>query len=271
LALAAWLTLAAAALAAAPGRWDLGGADARLLEAGYRQDPRSQAWSAEVTLRLVNRDRARPFHRQVQVEFAAAGAPVWAWKMFVSLAPGEAQHRIVSTPPRLDCQGDLQACPLLRVRVLRVGGPVAAETDWAPLPHAALADLPGPPEGQPLYVARVLEPGLLELMDGKKLRVLGVGAAARGGQGAAAATQRLWDLVMDGPIRLAYDGPRRDASGAWRVHVQLPDGQDLAELLLAEGLVRMDAASAGARQEACRKAESQARLRGLGVWKPQAR
>lgn len=269
--LALGLALIGAGLAAAPGRWDLDGADARLLEAGYRQDPRSQDWSAEVTLRVVNRDRQRPYHQQIQVEFQGPDGKTWAWKTFVSLAPGAAQHRRVSTPPRLDCQGDLQSCPLLRVRALRSGGAKAVASDWVELPHTVLEDLPGPPEGQPLYVARVIEPGLLELVNGQKLRLMGLAEAGKGRAQAKAALERVWSLVMDGSVKVSYDGPRRNAAGAWLVHVQLGSGQDLAELLLDEGWMRLDGVAAQGRQEAYRKAESQARVKGLGLWKPQAR
>ena len=257
-----------AALPAADAPWKLGPVEARVVEAGYRQDPKSRAWSVEVALRLVNKDRQRPFHQQVQVSFAGPDRQAWVWKTFVSLAPGAAQHRRVSTPPRLDCQGPLDSCPVLQVRVgLGRPGEAAAAVD---IPHLVLGGDNGPPEGQPLYVAQVLEAGLLELTSGQKIRVLGLPARqARPGarQGSDPALDWTWDQVMDAPLRLAYDGDRRDAAGHWLAHVQLEDGRDLAAELLKLGLCKLDAASARGRAADYAAFESGARKQGLGQWK----
>jgi endonuclease YncB( thermonuclease family) len=60
-------------------------------------------------------------------------------------------------------------------------------------------------------------------------------------------------------------------AGAWLVHAQLANGQDLAAQLLANGWMRLDAEAAQGRLEAYRQAESQARKNGLGLWKAQAK
>ncbi|HXB97548.1 MAG TPA: thermonuclease family protein [bacterium] len=257
-----------AALAAGDAPWNLGAVEARVIEAGYRQDPKSGAWSVEVDLRLVNKDRQRPFHQQVQVSFSGPDGRPWVWKTFVSLAPRAAQHRRVSTPPRLDCQGPLESCPILQVRVgLGRPGEAMAAVD---VPHVVLGGDTGPPEGQPLYVAQVLEGGLLELTSGQKVRVLGLPPRqARPGarQGSDPALDWTWEQVMDAPLRLAYDGDRRDAAGHWLAHVQLADGRDLAAELLKLGLCKLDATSARARVSDYAAFESDARKRGLGLWK----
>lgn len=257
------LALLGAGLGAATPAWDLGGADAYLLASGYRQDPHSQAWSAEVTLRLVNRDMQRPYHQALKVEFLGANGKVWDWKTFVSLDPGAAQHRRVSAPSPLDCQGPLAGCPGLKVRVF-CG--VRSSGTWVDLTRSALDEAPGPPEGVPLYVARVLGPGLLELVNGPRVRVLGL-AVTQGRRGQnQAALRRTWGLVMESSIQLSYDGVRRGADGAWLAHVRLGSGQDLAKILLAEGLQRLDAAGAGRLAKDYGRAEAAARAHGRGLW-----
>jgi len=217
--------------------WDLGRADARLLSAGWRRDPRTGAWSAEVELRLVNRDLHQAFHRPVVIEFVDAAGHGWVWKSFVTLAAGTAQNRSISAPHRLDCAGLLPVCPGLRVRVaLKKGEPAAVLAD---IPRLALAADEAPPTGRPLWVAAVEDGPVLRLLDGKGSRVRPLGLLALpAGSAAAAAWTRA--QVMDGPVQLSYDALPPDKAGRWQAYVSLPDGRDLGQELLRRDLVVLD-------------------------------
>ena len=236
--------LAASPAARAGSLWPLGGADARLIEAGWRRDAKTGAWSAEVELRLVNRDLTRSFHRPVLVEFVDAAGRGMVWKTFVSLAPGTAQHRRINAPGRLDCPGPPALCPALSVRVeLKRGDSRAA---LQPIGPQELADPDAPPVGRPLYVAAVEDGAVLRLLDGRRVRPLGVHSAPGAPSAAAAAWAR--GLVMDGPVTLAYDGLPRDKSGRWQAYVALDDGRDLGAELMRRSLAVLDAQSVFARK-----------------------
>jgi endonuclease YncB( thermonuclease family) len=271
----AWLLLLAllpAGASAAATTWPLGQAEARLLQAGYAQDPEHGAWEAEVELRFVNHDPRRRFNRNVTVQFVGPTGKSSDWKSFVSLAPGAAQHRRVRVPQRLACPGDLAACPSLR---LRVGVEHLEQSALVEVPRTVLEGPTAPPEGQPLWAARVIDGDTLELLDGSKLRLLGIDAPerkrkdGRGGPepGYQEATDFTRERVMGGPLRLAYDGEKRDIYGRWLVQVTLEDGTDLNAELLRRGLARIYARSEAKRLEDYKKIEAQAREQGLGLWK----
>jgi endonuclease YncB( thermonuclease family) len=270
LALGAGLLCPAPAPAAAV--WRLSKADVSLVEAGYTRDPKHEAWEAEVELRLVNRDQRRRFHQQVQVEFVDAAGKAAGWKTFVSLAPGTAQHRRVRAPARLGCKGPLEACGALRVRIsLRKGDEQAA---LAEIPRAELKDAEAPPVGQPVYVGRVFDGDTFELLSGQKVRLLGVDTPERerkdGKSGAEPGYREASDFtrakVMQGPVRLAFDGERRDVYGRWLALVTLEDGSDLNAELLRLGLARRYARAEFSRKADYEKLEAEARSKGLGLW-----
>jgi endonuclease YncB( thermonuclease family) len=248
------LLWAPAAPVRAGALWPLGRADARLIQAGWRRDPKTGDWSAEVELRLVNRDLRRVFHSPVRVEFVDAGGRAWVWKTFVTLAPGTAQHRSIEAPRRLNFSGPLAECPALGVRVdLKTGeGAVGLQM----IPRTALDDPEAPPAGSPLYVAAVEDGAVLRLIDGRRVRPLGV-RCAKGSQSAEAAA---WTRgqVMDAPVSLAYDGFPKDMAGRWFAYVTLPDGRDLGAELLKRSLAALDGQAAFSRLEAYRSLASKA-------------
>jgi hypothetical protein len=211
-------------------------ADARLIQAGWRRDSKTGTWSAEVELRLVNRDLRAPFHHPVRVEFIDASGHVWVWKTFVTLAPGTAQHRRISAPGRLDCAGPPGLCPDLKVRVdLRKGDRLDGVQS---IPRVALEDQDAPPAGLPLYVAALEDGAVLRLLDGRRVRPLGVRFPS--GADSMAATAWTRGQVMDAPVLLAYDGLPPDKAGRWLAYVQLPNGHDLGAELIRRSLAVVD-------------------------------
>lgn len=267
------LLLLAGGLSAAPlPSWSLGQANARLLQAGYSRDEKHHAWEAEFELRFVNNDLQRRFHRNVLVDFVGPDGKAVTWKGFLNLAPGSAQHRRVRVPERLRCGTDLTACAPLKVRVFLTKPERAA---LVPIPAQALAEPQAPPAGKPLWVARVYDGDTLELMDGSKIRLLGIdtpeasGPGGKGGPqpGYQEATDFTRVRVMNAPIQLAYDGEPRDIFGRWLAQVTLEDGVDLNADLLRRGLAKVYLRSEADRLEDYKKIEAQARERGLGLWK----
>lgn len=244
--LCASLLLAPAAGALAAPVWPLGKADARLIDAGWRRDSKSGTWSAEVELRLVNRDLRAPFHHPVRVEFIDSAGRAWVWKTFVALAPGTAQHRRISAPVGLACPGPPGACPALKVRVDLAKGDMADGVQN--IPDTALEDPDAPPAGLPLYIAAVEEGGVLRLLDGRRVRPLGLRFPPGKQQAEASAWTR--EQVMDGPVVLAYDGLPPDRTGLWLAYVSLPDGRDLGAELLKRSLAVLDARAAFSREGA---------------------
>ncbi|HTB21383.1 MAG TPA: hypothetical protein VK914_01615 [bacterium] len=242
---AAFLLLPAAGAWAAP-LWPLGKADARLIQGGWRRDSKTGFWSAEVELRLVNRDLRAPFHHQVRVEFIDSAGRAWVWKTFVALAPGTAQHRRISAPGRLACPGPPGACPGLKVRVDLAKGDISDGVQE--IPNQALEDPDAPPAGLPLYVAAVEDGAVLRLLDGRRVRPLGL----RFPPGPVAVSAAAWTRaeVMDGPVVLAYDGLPPDRTGLWLAYVSLPDGRDLGAELLKRSLADLDARAAFSREGA---------------------
>jgi hypothetical protein len=219
--------------------WTLGKADARLIEGGWKRDAKTGGWTAEVELRLVNRDLAQPFHRQVRVEFSDASGRVWLWKTFVSLPPGTAQHRRISAP-RTECPGPPYSCPALYVKVdVRKEDP----GERLAIPRMPLDDPDAPPAGRPLYVAAVEEGAVLRLLDGRRVRALGLRAAP-------GAADWVRGQAMDGPVLLTYDGLAPDKTGCWLAYVRMADGRDLGAELLRRGLAVVDAKEGFSRLDA---------------------
>lgn len=267
------LCLLAGGLSAAPlPTWPLGQAHAQLLQAGYSRDEKHHAWEAELELRFVNADLQRRFNRNVLVDFVGPDGKAVTWKGFLNLAPGSAQHRRVRVPERLGCGAALDACAPLKVRVFLAK---PAQAALVPIPRQGLAEPQAPPEGKPLWVARVYDGDTFELMDGSKIRLLGIdtpeasGPGGKGGPqpGYQEATEFTRERVMNAPVRLAYDGEHRDIFGRWLAQVTLDDGVDLNADLLRRGLAKVYDRSEAGRLDDYKKIEAQARERGLGLWK----
>ncbi len=219
-----------ASASASGASWRLGGAYARLIAAGWRFDPRAQAWFPEADLRIVDPSSRRAFHRGVRVEFIPAAGRPWVWRTFVALGPEMAQHRNVSPPGYPGFRGGLEDCPALGLRVdLRRGSP---GDPVQPLPRLELPDPEAPPAGVPLYVASVEDGAVLRLVDGR--RVVPLGLAFRGPGDARLAREWAWERVRDRPVVLRYDGIPPDRKGRFRAYVRLAGGSDLGS-----GLVRM--------------------------------
>jgi endonuclease YncB( thermonuclease family) len=252
--------------------WVRGDLSARLIQAGYSRDVKSGSWDAQVELRFVNRASSRRFHQGVLVQFLdGQGKVLGAWKTFLSLPAGEAQHRRVMAPGNLACPGSLAGCPGLSVRlVLASGKPLDPP---APIPQAPLQEEDAPPAGEPLYVARVVDGVTLQLMGGQKIGLLGLLNAqslgldkAQAGALSRQAADELRLHVMDGPVSLAFDGERRDASGRWMALVQAEDGSLVNLESLKKGLARVDADAVFARKGEFEQAEKEAQAQHQGLW-----
>ena len=245
--------------AEAPSRWKEGSLDARLIQAGYIQDLKTGRWEAEVEVRFNNHSLDRRFSRAVQVQFLDPQTKVLGtWKTFLSLPPGQAQHRRVRAPNHLGCAGPLTACAGLSLRlVLKPGKPLEPAVL---IPAVSLEDAASPPVGVPLFVSRVLDGSSFQLLDGKRVRLLGLK------DGGAEAATLLRERVMDATVSLAFDGEHRDGSGRWLVLVKLEDGSLLNQELLQKGLALVDPGCAPSRKEEFQKYEDEARAAKRGLW-----
>jgi endonuclease YncB( thermonuclease family) len=270
---AALLALPALASAAGEQRWTQGSLSVRLLEAGYLHDSKSGAWEGELVLRFVNLSQERRFNQGVQIRFLdPKGAQLGVWKTFLSLSPGQAQHRRVRAPGQLGCHGDLAACQPLRVALLLRGS--KASQPYAEIPRKPLEEEGAPPEGQTLYVARVLDGESFQLLEGQKIHLLGVDAPGRKGvaskpePGAREAKDYLSQRVMDASVTLSFDGERRDQAGRWLALVRCEDGGLLNQELLQKGLARLDPHASFALKPDFEKAQTTAQAAGQGLWAP---
>jgi endonuclease YncB( thermonuclease family) len=269
----AGLCLASTAWAEAPGqRWTQGTLSVRLLEAGYSREAKSGAWEAEVVLRFVNLSQERRFNQAVQVQFVdEKGKLQSSWKTFLSLPPGQAQHRRVRAPGRLACPGDLAACPALRLGLrLKGAKPLGS---FAEIPRSPLKEEGAPPEGQTLYVARVFDGESFQVLEGQKLRLLGMDAPERKAAGKPGpepyyreARDYLYQRIMDGPVTLSFDGERRDASGRWLALVRAEDGGLVNLEMLQKGLAKVYPGTDFSLRADFEKAEQEAKRSGLGLW-----
>jgi hypothetical protein len=238
-----WIILAGLALllsaglpAQEPQRWTKDALKLRLIDAGYTPDLKSGALEAEVELRFYNSSKTRRFSQSVQVQFVGPGAKVLGtWKTFLSLSPGQAQHRLVRAPSRLGCQGPLAACPPMSVRVVLKPG--QALVPDAAVPAVLLGEDGAPPIGVPVYVGEVFDGFVLQLLGGPRVQLAGL-ALAEGSQPKGLASDYIRERVMDGPVTLAFDGEHRDASGRWLVQVKVEDGGSLNQELVQKGLAR---------------------------------
>src|SRR5256885_703697 len=98
----------------------------------------------------------------------------------------------------------------------------------------------------------------------------GFGAGADGSTCvAASAVPRIHELIGEQPVSLESDGPRsaQDQLSRQFVYVWLPDGSELGEVLLREGLVRADISGMPLVHEQSRAAAQSAALsQHIGLW-----
>ena len=122
-------------------------------------------------------------------------------------------------------------------------------------------------------VEQVVDGDTLVLVDGRHVRLIGINAPEIGRDGAAdeplaqAARKELERLVRGRDIVLVTGRESRDHYGRLLAHVQLLDGRNVQELLLAAGLGAAIAIPPNlSRQAEYQLAETQARRAGLGIW-----
>lgn len=122
-------------------------------------------------------------------------------------------------------------------------------------------------------VLRAPDGDSLLLADGRAVRLIGINTPELGKDGAphqplaAKARQRTHRLVGGQIVRLEYDRERHDRYGRVLAYAFLPDGRDLQELLLRDGLAWFVAIPPNlAHLDAYRAAEAQARAAGRGIW-----
>lgn len=127
-------------------------------------------------------------------------------------------------------------------------------------------------------VARVLDGDTVALVDGRKVRFVGVDApeVGRRGQGGEPYAQEAQALLANWVARqpvigLSYDAQRRDHYGRTLAH-GVVDGVSIERTLLERGLARLMVIPPNTAQVGCyAAAEARARAQGLGVWsRPEA-
>lgn len=113
----------------------------------------------------------------------------------------------------------------------------------------------------------------LTLADGRQVRLIGINAPEFGSDGrpdqplAHAARERVNALARGRNVRLRYDRERMDRYGRLLAYVFLPDGRDLQETLLREGLGWFVAVAPNtARLPIYRRSEARAQAERRGVW-----
>ena len=128
-------------------------------------------------------------------------------------------------------------------------------------------------DAETVRVLRAYDGDSLWLTDGREVRLIGVNAPELGRDGlpdqplAAAARDRTDGLVRGRAVQLVYDLERFDHYGRTLAYVGLPDGRDLQELLIREGLGWFIAVAPNvARLDVYRSAETQARIASRGIW-----
>jgi len=113
----------------------------------------------------------------------------------------------------------------------------------------------------------------LRLSDQRDVRLIGINAPEIGRDGkpdealAAAARNRVSQLVRGRPVQLRYDNERFDHHGRTLAYVFLSDGRDLQEILLREGLAWFVAMAPNVvHRDRYRAAEAEARAGRHGIW-----
>ncbi len=128
-------------------------------------------------------------------------------------------------------------------------------------------------ERETALVLKALDGDTLVLAGGRHLRLIGVNAPELGKDGepdqplARAALTLLTNLAAGRRVTLHYEQERTDRYGRLLAHLYLPDGRNLQEILLRQGLAFAVAVPPNlARLHAYLAAEADARRAGRGVW-----
>ncbi|MEN5140106.1 thermonuclease family protein [Pseudomonas juntendi] len=140
----------------------------------------------------------------------------------------------------------------------------------------ALAFCPLPDRPQQVMVRAVVDGDTLRLVDGRRVRLIGINAPEIGRKGrtsepyAEAAKRRLQALVKgsDGRVGLVPGVESKDKYGRTLAHVYGPNGDNLEAQLLREGLGLHVAVAPNVRLSGCQQlAEHAARRAGVGLWR----
>lgn len=125
-------------------------------------------------------------------------------------------------------------------------------------------------------VSRVYDGDTLKLVDGRKLRLIGVNASEMGHQGkpdqpmAMAATQAVKAFVQDSSqLLIQTDSQQQDRYGRLLAHLFNERGENLEQQLLEQGLAYHVAVTPNLTLASClARAELRARVDGIGLWGP---
>lgn len=149
---------------------------------------------------------------------------------------------------------------------------------YLPVPFLLVLALFLPPltaaaHAEGVTVRHVLDGDSVILTDQRQVRLIGINAPEFGKDGkpdeplAAAARDRLRELVQGKSVRLVLEEEQRDHYGRWLAHLQLPDGTSVEEVLLKEGLASAIAIPPNVSQwRRLFDAETVARTARRGLW-----
>ncbi|MBI5783011.1 MAG: thermonuclease family protein, partial [Gammaproteobacteria bacterium] len=122
-------------------------------------------------------------------------------------------------------------------------------------------------------IRHVIDGDTVILRNRQHVRLIGINAPELGKDGApdqplaVRGRDRLAQLVRGQRVTLAFERERQDHYGRLLAHVLLPDGRDVGEILLREGLAWAVAVPPNVDQlDILLKAENEARAAGRGVW-----
>jgi micrococcal nuclease len=123
------------------------------------------------------------------------------------------------------------------------------------------------------HVAEVFDGDTVRLTDTRHVRLIGINAPELGRDGrpdepfAAAARDRLRDLVRGRDVRLVFEEEPRDHYSRWLAHIVLPEGTNVEEVLVREGLASAVAIPPNIGELGrLQKAEIEARAAHRGLW-----
>lgn len=136
-----------------------------------------------------------------------------------------------------------------------------------------LASLTATAGTEGVTVRYVVDGDSVILSDQRQVRLIGINAPEFGKDGrpdeplAAAARDRLRELVQGKDVRLVLEEEQRDHYGRWLAHLQLPDDTRVEETLLKEGLAAAIAIPPNVSQvHRLFAAEAMARATQRGIW-----
>lgn len=122
-------------------------------------------------------------------------------------------------------------------------------------------------------IRHVIDGDTVVMANGRHARLIGINAPELGKDGAPdqplarEARSRLKSLVEKRRVTLSFEREREDHYGRLLAHVVLPDGRNVEEILLREGLAWAVAVPPNVdRLDSLLKAENEARAAGRGIW-----